>query len=72
MIRTFCDRRHAELWTHDHDPDSGYIADATTVWRPAGLWYGDRLHPDFRPHSREPNQGLLGEHGLTGPFWRLP
>jgi hypothetical protein len=71
MIRTFCDRGHAEQWTEDNAPKRGYITDATTVWRLAGGWYGDRLHPDFRPHSREHNQRLLDECGLTGPFWQL-
>jgi hypothetical protein len=72
MIRMFCDRGHAEQWTTDNAPGSGYIADATTVRRLAGPWYGDRLDPEFRPHSREHNQGLLDECGLTGPFWQLP
>lgn len=72
MIRMFCDRSHAERWTADNAPDAGYIADATAVWRLAGPWYGDRLHPDFQPHSREHNQRLLDECGLTGSFWQLP
>ncbi|MEV0758686.1 alkylmercury lyase family protein [Nocardia sp. NPDC050435] len=72
MIRMFCDRDHAEQWTADNDPGGGYVVDATTVWRLAGPWYGDRLHPDFQPHSREFNQRLLDECGLTGPFWELP
>lgn len=72
MIRMFCDRGHAERWTTDHAPGSGHIADARTVWRLAGPWYGDRLQPDFTPHSREHNQRLLDECDLTGPFWRLP
>ncbi|MFC7451101.1 alkylmercury lyase family protein [Rhodococcus daqingensis] len=72
MIRTFCNRDHAEQWTVDNAPGSGFIADATAVWRLAGPWYGDRLHPDFQPHSREHNQQLLDECGLTGPFWQLP
>ncbi|MBF6096537.1 alkylmercury lyase family protein [Nocardia cyriacigeorgica] len=72
MIRMFCDREHAEHWTADNVPASGYIAEATAVWRLAGPWYGDRLHPQFEPHSREHNQRLLDDCGLTGPFWQLP
>ncbi|REE94930.1 alkylmercury lyase-like protein [Thermomonospora umbrina] len=72
MIRMFCDRAHAGRWTADNAPGSGHITDATTVWRLAQPWYGDRLDPGFRPHSREHNQALLEECGLTGPFWRLP
>jgi hypothetical protein len=72
MIRTFCDRDHAEQWADDNAPGRGYIVEAVTIWRLAGPWYGDRLHPAFRPHSRAHNQRLLDECGLTGPFWRLP
>ena len=72
MIRTFCDRDHAERWAGENAPGRGHVAEAATIWRLAGPWYGDRLHPEFRPHSREHNQGLLDDCGLTGPFWRLP
>lgn len=72
MIRMFCDRTHADRWSQDNTPGVGYIADAATVWRLAGPWYGDRLDPAFQPHSREHNQELLEDCGLTGPFWRLP
>lgn len=72
MIRMFCDHGPANRWTADNAAGAGYITDAATVWRLAGPWYGDRLEPDFQPHSREHNQRLLDECGLTGPFWRLP
>ena len=38
----------------------------------ADAWYGDRLAPDWRPHSRDENQAILDRLGLTGDFWRLP
>ncbi|MFE5291149.1 organomercurial lyase [Isoptericola sp. NPDC056618] len=72
MIRTFCSRDHAELWTAEHASGEGYIAAATTVWELATPWYGDRLDPQFEPHDREKNQQLLDGVGLTGPFWHLP
>lgn len=71
-IRTFCSAAHAEEWTRDNAPGTGYIADARTVWTLAQSWYGDRLDADFEPHSREFNQVLLDDCGLTGDFWRLP
>ncbi len=37
----------------------------------AYAWWGDRLDPDWRPHTREQNQAILRRVGLTGPFWRL-
>lgn len=72
MIRTFCNRDHAQEWTAAHAPGTGYIASATQVWQLALPWYGDRLAPDFQPHTREHNQSLLAACGLTGEFWDLP
>lgn len=72
MIRLFCSRDHAEQWTAEHAPGQGYVTDACTVWDLAQAWYGDRLDPDFEPHTREYNQALLDERGLSGAFWRLP
>ena len=37
----------------------------------AHAWWGDRLAPDWRPHSREDNQLILDRLGLSGEFWRL-
>ena len=42
------------------------------MWRLARPWYGDRLASDYTPHTREHNQALLDEVGLSGEFWRLP
>lgn len=72
MIRTFCSHDHAQRWTADHAPGTGYIAAATSVWQLANPWYGDRLDPDFQPHTRQHNQQLLESCGLTGAFWNLP
>ena len=48
------------------------MTDLETLWRLAIPWYGDRLDPDWEPHTRAHNQALLEECGLTGPFWALP
>ena len=37
----------------------------------AYAWWGDRLDPDWRPHSRDQNQAILDRLGLTGRFWQL-
>jgi hypothetical protein len=37
----------------------------------ADAWWGDRLDPEWRPHTREQNQAILDRLGLTGRFWRL-
>lgn len=72
MIRAFCTTGHAEQWTADNAPSTGYIAPINSVWELAGPWYGDRLEADFQPHSRAYNQQLLDSCGLTGRFWQPP
>lgn len=37
----------------------------------ATAWWGDRLAIDWKPHTREQNQRILEDLGLTGPFWDL-
>jgi hypothetical protein len=37
----------------------------------AHAWWGDRLAPDWQPHTRGHNQAILDGVGLTGDFWRL-
>ena len=38
----------------------------------AHAWWRGRLAPDWRPRTREQNQAILDQLGLTGEFWRLP
>jgi hypothetical protein len=38
----------------------------------AHAWWGDRLDPEWRPHTREQNQDILSRVGLADDFWRLP
>jgi hypothetical protein len=38
----------------------------------AQAWWGDRLDPAWRPHTRDQNQAILDRLGLTGTFWQLP
>jgi hypothetical protein len=71
-IRTFCSPEHVAAWWHDTGAAPGYVTDLRTLWRLALPWYGDRLDPDWEPHSRAHNQQLLEDVGLTGPFWALP
>ena len=37
----------------------------------AHAWWSDRVAPDWQPHTREHNQRILDDLGLTGGFWRL-
>ena len=49
----------------------GEVFPAGQLWRLARVWYGDRLHPAWRPRSRDEHQALLDAAGLTGSFWQL-
>jgi Alkylmercury lyase len=71
-IRTFCSPEHVDEWRERTGAAAGYVTDLGTLWELARPWYGDRLDPDWEPHSREHNQALLDSCGLTGPFWQLP
>jgi hypothetical protein len=42
------------------------------LWPLAQRWYGDRLEPNWTPHTRERMQADLAAAGLTGAFWELP
>jgi hypothetical protein len=37
----------------------------------AHRWWGDRLSPTWVPRTRDENQSILHDVGLTGAFWRL-
>jgi hypothetical protein len=65
-IRAYCSEDH--VTRHGDD----YVTDLETLHKLAVPWYGDRLDPDWEPHTREHNQALLEECGLIGPFWALP
>jgi hypothetical protein len=71
-IRTFCSREHVAQWRERTGAAEGCVVELDPLWRLAQPWYGDRLDPDWEPHSREHNQALLEQCGLTGPFWALP
>jgi Alkylmercury lyase len=71
-IRLFCDAAHAQARARDTGQCVGRIVPAMQVWTLAAPWYGDRLAPAFTPHSREHNQRLLDDVGLSGSFWQLP
>jgi hypothetical protein len=60
---------HVTSWLAGRPP--GATIPVTKLAELAEGWWGDRLDPDWRPHSREQNQAILDRLGLTGPFWKL-
>lgn len=65
----FRSEAHVERWLAGRE--RGAVIPLTQLADLATAWWGDRLAPDWRPHTREQNQGILERVGLTGPFWNL-
>lgn len=68
-MNLFRSEEHIDRWLEGRTP--GATISVTKLSELAHAWYGDRLAPDWTPHSREQNQAILDRLGLTGPFWRL-
>jgi hypothetical protein len=60
---------HLQRWLAGRSP--GRTLSLEKLSELAHSWWGDRLSPDWRPHTREQNQAILDDLGLTGDFWRL-
>ena len=65
----FRSEAHVARWLAGRPP--GATIPITTLAELAIGWWGDRLAPEWRPHTREQNQAILDDLGLTGPFWSL-
>lgn len=68
-MNLFRSEEHVERWLAGR-PAGGTIPIAK-LSELAKEWWGDRLAPDWRPHTLEQNQAILDRLGLTGDFWRL-
>ncbi len=66
----FRSEEHIAAWLAGRTP--GATISVAKLCELAHAWWGDRLAPDWRPHTRDQNQGILDRLGLTGPFWTLP
>jgi hypothetical protein len=60
---------HLDRWLQGRP--KGAVLPALTLVDLAYAWWGDRLDPEWRPHTREQNQAILDRLGLTGAFWEL-
>ena len=68
-MNLFRSEEHITRWLGPRDP--GATLTVAKLSELAHAWWGDRLAPDWRPHTREHNQAILDHVGLTGDFWRL-
>jgi len=69
-MNLFRSEEHVERWLGSRAP--GATIPITQLAQLASAWWGDRLSPGWRPHTREQNQAILDAAGLTGDFWCLP
>jgi hypothetical protein len=69
-MNLFRSEEHVLRWLGDREP--GATLPVATLAALAVAWWGDRLSPDWIPHTREQNQAILDGLGLTGEFWALP
>ena len=69
-MNLFRSEEHVDRWLGGRAP--GATITVTQLSDLAHAWWGDRLAPDWVPHTREQNQAVLDRLGLTGAFWRLP
>ena len=60
---------HVDIWLDGRA--RGAVIPVLKLVELAYAWWGDRLAPDWRPHTREQNEAILAGLGLTDPFWRL-
>jgi hypothetical protein len=65
----FRSQDHVDRWLAGRKP--GATIPIAKLAELAEAWWGDRLDPDWRPHSREQNQAILTRLGLTDAFWTL-
>jgi hypothetical protein len=68
-MNLFRSEEHIERWLGGRTP--GETVPIGQLSALAHAWWGDRLAPDWRPHTREENQAILERVGLAGEFWRL-
>ena len=68
-MNLFRSEEHATRWAGN--PPGGATIPVAQLAALAAAWWGDRLAPDWRPHTIERNQAILESLGLTGAFWRL-
>lgn len=68
-MNLFRSEEHVETWLGSRRP--GATLPVIALSRLAHRWWDDRLSPDWQTRSRERNQAILHDLGLTGDFWKL-
>ena len=67
----FRDEEHIDRWCAQWHQPRGATMSVDQCWRLASAWFHNKMSPDWKRASLEEIETLLGEIGLTGPFWSL-
>lgn len=68
-MNLFRSDEHIDRWLAGRTP--GATLSVARLCDLAHAWWSDRLSPEWQPHTRERNQAILDDLGLTGDFWVL-
>ena len=68
-MNLFRSEEHIGRWLGPRDP--GATIPVTKLCELAHAWWGNRIDPDWQPRTREQNQAILDNLGLTDAFWNL-
>ena len=68
-MNLFRSEEHLARWLGAREP--GATIPVAKLSELAHAWWNDRLSPDWVPHTREQNQAILENLGLSGAFWQL-
>ena len=67
----FRSEEHVDRWCRDRGDPKGGVLTLDQLWQLAGIWYSNRLAPDWRRRTAEEAQEVFSSLGLTGEFWQL-
>ena len=68
-MNLFRSEEHLARWLGERKP--GASISVAKLSELAHAWWGDRVSPEWTPHTREQNQAILERLGLVGEFWQL-
>jgi hypothetical protein len=68
-MNLFRSEEHIDRWLGGREP--GATTGIAKLNELAHAWWHDRVAPNWQPHTREQNQTILDQLGLTGDFWQL-
>jgi hypothetical protein len=62
---------HVDRWCSQWNQPHGATMTIEQGWKLASAWFYNKMNPDWKRATLEETEALLGEIGLTGPFWNL-